>query len=129
MVELVKKRSEKMTEVAIAAIEKMYRDNVKISVSELANSTGLSRAFFYNNVKVKRRLMELKEKQAGKILRNPKSDAIAKVQEIRIKDLEQKLSNSVSKNEYEKLQKQYKELKEQFDIMKDEALSKVYEQL
>ena len=118
-----------MTEVAIAAIEKMYRDNVKISVSELANSTGLSRAFFYNNVKVKRRLMELKEKQAGKILRNPKSDAIAKVQEIRIKDLEQKLSNSVSKNEYEKLQKQYKELKEQFDIMKDEALSKVYEQL
>ncbi len=129
MVELVKKRSEEMTEIAITAIETMYRDNVKISVSELASSTGLSRAFFYNNVKVKHRLMELKGKQAGKVLRNPKSDAIAKVQEIRIKDLEQKLSDSVSKDEYEKLQKRYKKLKEKYDIMKNEKLSKVYDRL
>lgn len=45
------------------------------------------------------------------ILRNPKSDAIAKAQEARIKSLEQKLSDSVPKNEYENLQKNMKNYK------------------
>lgn len=42
------------------------------------------------------------------ILQNPKSAAIAKAQEARIKSLEQKLSDSVPKNEYESLQKNMK---------------------
>lgn len=46
---------------------------------------------------MKQVMMELKEKQQGMILRNPKSDAIAKAQEARIKSLEQKLSDSVPK--------------------------------
>ena len=43
--------------------------------------TGLSRGFFYNNPNVKQVMMELKEKQQGMILQNPKSAAIAKAQE------------------------------------------------
>ena len=92
MVALAKEKSAEMTETAITAIETMYRKNIKISVAELTKLTGLSRGFFYNNPNVKQVMMELKEKQQGIILRNPKSDAIAKAQEARIKSLEQKLS-------------------------------------
>ena len=99
-----------MTETAITAIETMYRKNVKISVAELTKLTGLSRGFFYNNPNVKQVMMELKEQQQGKVLRNPKSDAIAKAQEARIKSLEQKLSDSVPKSDFENLQKKYEEL-------------------
>ena len=94
MVALAKEKSAEMTETAITAIETMYRKNIKISVAELTKLTGLSRGFFYNNPNVKQVMMELKEKQQGMILRNPKSDAIAKAQEARIKSLEQKLSDS-----------------------------------
>ena len=73
MVALAKEKSAEMTETAITAIETMYRKNIKISVAELTKLTGLSRGFFYNNPNVKQVMMELKEKQQGMILRNPKS--------------------------------------------------------
>ena len=126
MVALAKEKSAEMTETAITAIETMYRKNIKISVAEL---TGLSRGFFYNNPNVKQVMMELKEKQQGMILRNPKSDAIAKAQEARIKSLEQKLSDSVPKNEYESLQKKYEELQVKYSQMKKGTLLKMYDQL
>ena len=118
-----------MTETAITAIESMYRKNEKISVAELTKLTGLSRGFFYNNPNVKQVMMELKEKQQGQTLRNPKSDAIAKAQEARIKSLEQKLSDSVPKSEYENLQKKYEELQVKYSQVKNGTLLKLYEQL
>ena len=69
-------------------------------------------------------MMELKEKQQGMILRNPKSDAIAKAQEARIKSLEQKLSDSVPKNEYESLQKKYEELQDKIPTV--DEIQKLY---
>lgn len=129
MVALAKEKSVEMTETAITAIETMYRKNIKISVAELTKLTGLSRGFFYNNPNVKQVMMELKEKQQGMILRNPKSDAIAKAQEARIKSLEQKLSDSVPKNEYESLQKKYEELQVKYSQMKKGTLLKMYDQL
>lgn len=129
MVALAKEKSAEMTETAITAIETMYRKNIKISVAELIKLTGLSRGFFYNNPNVKQVMMELKEKQQGMILRNPKSDAIAKAQEARIKSLEQKLSDSVPKNEYESLQKKYEELQVKYSQMKKGTLLKMYDQL
>ena len=129
MVALAKEKSAEMTETAITAIETMYRKNIKISVAELTKLTGLSRGFFYNNPNVKQVMMELKEKQQGMILRNPKSDAIAKAQEARIKSLEQKLSDSVPKNEYESLQKKYEELQVKYSQMKKGTLLKMYDQL
>ena len=74
-------------------------------------------------------LKEVTEKQQGMILRNPKSDAIAKAQEARIKSLEQKLSDSVPKNEYESLQKKYEELQVKYSQMKKGTLLKMYDQL
>jgi len=74
-------------------------------------------------------MMELKEKQQGMILQNPKSNAIAKAQEARIKSLEQKLSDSVPKNEYESLQKKYEELQVKYSQMKKGTLLKMYDQL
>ena len=71
---------------------------------------------------MKQVMMELKEKQQGMILRNPKSDAIAKAQEARIKSLEQKLSDSVPKKKYEELQVKYSQ-------MKKGTLLKMYDQL
>jgi protein-arginine kinase activator protein McsA len=129
MVALAKEKSAEMAETAITAIENMYRNNVKISVAELMKQTGLSRGFFYNNQNVKQILMELKEKQQGKTLKNPKSEAIAKAQEARIKDLEKKLSESIPASEYEKLQKKYKELEHKYSQIKNGSLLKIYEQL
>ena len=125
MVALAKEKSAEMTETAITAIETMYRKNIKISVAELTKLTGLSRGFFYNNPNVKQVMMELKEKQQGMILRNP----ITKAQEARIKSLEQKLSDSVPKNEYESLQKKYEELQVKYSQMKKGTLLKMYDQL
>ena len=122
MVALAKEKSAEMTETAITAIETMYRKNIKISVAELTKLTGLSRGFFYNNPNVKQVMMELKEKQQGMILRNPKSDA-------RMKSIEQKLSDSVPKNEYESLQKKYEELQVKYSQMKKGTLLKMYDQL
>ena len=119
MVALAKEKSAEMTETAITAIETMYRKNIKISVAELTKLTGLSRGFFYNNLNVKQVM----------ILRKPKSDAIAKAQEARIKSLEQKLSDSVPKNEYESLQKKYEELQVKYSQMKKGTLLKMYDQL
>ena len=129
MVALAKEKSAEMTETAITAIETMYRKNIKISVAELTKLTGLSRGFFYNNPNVKQVMMELKEKQQGKVLRNPKSDAIAKAQEARIKSLEQKLSDSVPKSDFENLQKKYEELQVKYSQMKKGTLLKMYDQL
>ena len=74
-------------------------------------------------------MMELKEQQQGKVLRNPKSDAIAKAQEARIKSLEQKLSDSVPKSDFENLQKKYEELQVKYSQMKKGTLLKMYDQL
>ena len=101
----------------------------ELEIENLCKLTGLSRGFFYNNPNVKQVMMELKEKQQGMILRNPKSDAIAKAQEARIKSLEQKLSDSVPKNEYESLQKKYEELQVKYSQMKKGTLLKMYDQL
>ena len=54
---------------------------------------------------------------------------IAKAQEARIKSLEQKLSDSVPKNEYESLQKKYEELQVKYSQMKKGTLLKMYDQL
>ena len=129
MVALAKEKSAERTETSISDIESMYRKNEKISVAELTKLTGLSRGFFYNNPNVKQVMMELKEKQQGQTLRNPKSDAIAKAQEARIKSLEQKLSDSVPKSEYENLQKKYEELQVKYSQVKNGTLLKLYEQL
>lgn len=128
MIEYAKKISEEKTETAMIALESMYRDNIKISIAELVNSTGLSRGFFYNNPKVKSRLVELKEKQKGKVLRKSHNSSISKAQEIRIKNLERRLSNSVPKEEYEALQKEYKKLQEKYNKIENEELLKIYDE-
>ena len=53
----------------------------------------------------------------------------SKAQEARIKSLEQKLSDSVPKNEYESLQKKYEELQVKYSQMKKGTLLKMYDQL
>lgn len=128
MIEYAKKVSEEKTEAAMTALESMYRNNIKISIAELVNLTGLSRGFFYNNSKVNSKLVELKEKQNGKMLRKSHNSSISKAQEIRIKNLEQRLSNSVPKDEYEALQKKYKELQEKYNKIENEELLKVYDE-
>ena len=104
MVALAKEKSAEMTETAITAIETMYRKNVKISVAELTKLTGLSRGFFYNNPNVKQVMMELKEKQQGQTLRNPKSDAIAKEAADLLDD--DKRNDEISEDMYDKIRKE-----------------------
>ena len=54
---------------------------------------------------------------------------LQKAQEARIKSLEQKLSDSVPKNEYENLQKKYEELQVKYSQMKKGTLLKMYDRL
>ena len=114
------------TEKQLAGLK--WKENRVYYISEIHNEKMQDEIYGYNP-NVKQVMMELKEKQQGMILRNPKSDAIAKAQEARIKSLEQKLSDSVPKNEYESLQKKYEELQVKYSQMKKGTLLKMYDQL
>ena len=129
MVQAMKVKSEKMTNKAMEEMDDMFKKKEKISVSELMKRTGLSRSFFYNNLGVKEKLYEYRKLQDGQVLVNPKAEAIAKAQELRIKSLEEKVSKSVPISQYEDLLDKYKELKNQYKKIEKGAFMKAYESL
>ena len=58
--------SREKTRQALQAIQQMVRENAEITVKELQERTGLSRAFFYKNEKVKSAL-EKARKQSDQV--------------------------------------------------------------
>lgn len=65
MVECNKEKKNINQAKAIAAIDEMLKDNRAVNVATLVKMTNLSRAYFYNNETVHRKLVKAKKSQNG----------------------------------------------------------------
>lgn len=77
---------------AIAAMKRMFNDDEQVVVCMLVKKTGLSRAFFYNNLTVHNELVRLQELQAGKSFVAPQKVVISKAMEKEIELLKKKIA-------------------------------------
>lgn len=110
MLKINKEQSKKKEEKAIRTIRKMLTDNEQITVGVLVEKTGLSRAFFYNNMEVNAELEQAKAKQAGKSFVTKQKVIIDRAVEERISFLERLVAKKDSeilslKKENDKLKK------------------------
>ena len=107
MVESNQKASKEKIDRAIRTIKEMLDKEEQLLVCELVRKTGLSRAFFYKNPTVSKFLNEARQKQEGKV----------------ILDYALERQNELIKMEYEKSQKENKDLKAENEKLK-KALKK-----
>lgn len=91
MVAQNRKSSQTKVNKAIAAMKKMFNDDEQVVVCTLVKKTGLSRAFFYNNLTVHNELVRLQELQAGKSFVAPQKVVISKAMEKEIELLKKKI--------------------------------------
>lgn len=91
--------SREKTERAMMEIKKLFSENKAVSVSALAEKTGLSREFFYKNAQVRDCLMQAREKQSGMVLQRPQKAVLDKAMEARLAALEMQLKKERSEKE------------------------------
>ena len=104
MVELNQKESQEKIDRAIQAIRKMVEKEEQVMVCSLVKRTGLSRAFFYKNEKVKNALQAAKKKQEGKCFEQKKKVILDKAMEKQVLLYEKQLEKL--RNENEQLRKE-----------------------
>lgn len=91
--------SREKAERAMIEIKKMLSDNKAVSVSALAEKTGLSREFFYKNAQVRDCLMQAREMQSGMVFQRPQKAVLDKAMETRLAALEMQLKKERSEKE------------------------------
>lgn len=114
MVESNQKASKEKIDRAIRTIKEMLDKEEQLLVCELVRKTGLSRAFFYKNPTVSKFLNEARQKQEGKVFHQKKKVIL---------DYALERQNELIKMEYEKSQKENKDLKAENEKLK-KALKK-----
>ncbi len=72
MVQLNQAESREKIAKAIKAILEMEQAGEKLQICELTKRTGLSRGFFYKNLRVRNELDRVMEEQKGKVFQNPR---------------------------------------------------------
>lgn len=102
MVESNQTASKEKIDCAIRTIKEMLDKEEQLLVCELVRKTGLSRAFFYKNPTVSKFLNEARQKQEGKVFHQKKKVIL---------DYALERQNELIKMEYEKSQKENKDLK------------------
>ena len=113
MVETNQKASKEKIDYAIRTIKEMLEKEEQLLVCDLVRKTGLSRAFFYKNPVVSKFLNEERQQQEGKVFHQKKV----------ILDYALERQNELIKIEYEKSQKENKDLKAENEKLK-KALKK-----
>ena len=114
MVESNQKASKEKIDCAIRAIKEMLEKEEQFLVCDLVRKTGLSRAFFYKNPMVSKFLNEARQQQEGKVFHQKKKVIL---------DYALERQNELIKMEYEKSQKENKDLKAENEKLK-KALKK-----
>ena len=114
MVESNQKASKEKIDCAIRTIKEMLDKEEQLLVCALVRKTGLSRAFFYKNPTVSKFLNEARQKQEGKVFHQKKKVIL---------DYALERQNELIKMEYEKSQKENKDLKAENEKLK-KALKK-----
>ena len=91
MINKNKKKSDEMVSLAIYEIRKMLQENSMIVVTRLAKQTGISRAFFYNNTKVREELNRAQQLQQRRGFILPQKVILDKAMDKELEFLRRKL--------------------------------------
>lgn len=96
--------SREKTRQALQAIQQMVRENAEITVKELQERTGLSRAFFYKNEKVKSAL-EKARKQSDQVPPvKPQQVILNRAMEKQLQIMERRMKKLRAENEALKME-------------------------
>ena len=109
MVESNQKARKEKIDCAIRTIKEMLEKEEQLLVCDLVRKTGLSRAFFYKNPTVSKYLKDARQQQEGKVFHQKKKVIL---------DYALERQNELIKMEYEKAQKENKDLKAENEKLK-----------
>lgn len=121
MVRRNRRVNEEKKERAIFAIKKLLLENEPVTVSTLAEKTGLSREFFYKNEKVREVLTKARTQQQGVVFQRPQKALFDKAMAAQLESMKKQLEKEKDtvrslQAENERLQKALK--KKELNVLK-----------
>ena len=121
MVRRNRRVNEEKKERAIFAIKKLLLENEPVTVSALAEKTGLSREFFYKNEKVREVLTKARTQQQGVVFQRPQKAIFDKAMAAQLESMKKQLEKEKDtvrslQAENERLQKALK--KKELNVLK-----------
>ena len=121
MVRRNRRVNEEKKERAIFAIKKLLLENEPVTVSTLAEKTGLSREFFYKNEKVREVLTKARSQQQGVVFQRPQKAIFDKAMAAQLESIKKQLEKEKDavrslQAENERLQKALK--KKELNVLK-----------
>ena len=121
MVRRNRRVNEEKKERAIFAIKKLLLENEPVTVSALAEKTGLSREFFYKNEKVREVLTKARIQQQGIVFQRPQKALFDKAMAAQLESMKKRLEKEKDtvrslQAENERLQKALK--KKELNVLK-----------
>jgi len=121
MVRRNRRVNEEKKERAIFAIKKLLLENEPVTVSTLAEKTGLSREFFYKNEKVREVLTKARSQQQGVVFQRPQKALFDKAMAAQLESMKKQLEKEKDtvrslQAENERLQKALK--KKELNVLK-----------
>ena len=121
MVRRNRRVNEEKKERAIFAIKKLLLENEPVTVSTLAEKTGLSREFFYKNEKVREVLTKARSQQQGVVFQRPQKAIFDKAMAAQLESMKKQLEKEKDtvrslQAENERLQKKKK--KKELNVLK-----------
>lgn len=115
--EYAKQRSQMALEKVDKAIRELSLTEQKINFNSVAQLSGVSKTFLYNNQEIKKRIEELRDKQVSKTInQRAKYDKTSKSKDIIIMAKDKKIKE---------LEEENKKLKEQLEVLR----GKLYEKM
>lgn len=96
---------------ALGEIEEMLENEEMVTIADLVERTGLSRAFFYNNKEVNRAVERARELQNGRKLVRPQQVILDQAMEMQIATLTKQLRKV--QEEKERLEQEVEELRQE----------------
>jgi hypothetical protein len=117
----LEKYAKEKTKVTLEKVNKAIRElslnGDKVNFNSVSQTSGVSKTFLYNNIEVKNRIEELREKQVSREMnQRAKYDKTAKAKDIIIMAKDKKIKE---------LQKENKKLKEQIEILRGKLYEKI----
>ena len=121
MVRRNRRVNEEKKERAIFAIKKLLLESEPVTVSTLAEKTGLSREFFYKNEKVREVLTKARSQQQGVVFQRPQKALFDKAMAAQLESMKKQLEKEKDtvrslQAENERLQKALK--KKELNVLK-----------
>jgi hypothetical protein len=116
----LKEYAKNKSKIALEKVDKAIRElslgEQKINFNTVSNLSGVSKTFLYNNIEIKKRIEELRDKQTERIIKQKiKYDKTDKSKDIIIMAKDRKIKE---------LQDENRKLKEQLEVLRGKLYSK-----